>query len=124
VTDPGAKENAPLLAGNGALVADRQRGDDASVGPIPERGEDARADLLAQPLDVVARSAGERVQAAIAIVVANVDRRAKLVLEQPRFDVEAVRVDRAVRPLEPYGEAPALAGVQLRHVHSRLFGAP
>ena len=60
-------------------------------------------------------AAGESVHPPVALVGAHVARRAEAVLEQPRLDVEAMRVDRAVRSLQADDELPALAGGDLRN---------
>src|SRR5438552_4718400 len=124
VTDAGAKENAPLLVGNGAFVADRQRCDHAGVRPALERGEDARANGLAQSLHIIARPARERIEASVALVVANVAGGTQLVLQEPRFDVEAVRVHRPMRALELHGKRPAFTRVKLGNLGAGLVVAP
>ena len=124
MTDAGAKENAPLLVGNGAFVADRQRCDHAGVRPALERGEDARANGLAQSLHIIARPARERIEASVALVVANVAGGTQLVLQEPRFDVEAVRVHRPMRALELHGKRPAFTRVKLRNLGAGLVFAP
>ena len=57
--------------------------------------------------------------APIALVVAHIAGGAQIVGQQPRFDVEAMRVDGSVRALQPDRDRPALAGVQHRHVDRR-----
>jgi hypothetical protein len=61
-------------------------------------------------LHVIARPARERGTPRVAGSVAHVSRRAEAVLEQPRLDVEAVRIDGSVRTFETHDEPPALAG--------------
>ena len=111
VANAGAIKELPLLVGNGAFVADRQRGDHTSVGPTLERVQDAHANQLARPRNTVCRSAGEGVDPTVALAVAHVTGGAQLVLKQPRLDVEAVWIDRAVRTFQAHRQVPALAGV-------------
>src|SRR3984893_13487328 len=113
VADAGAVEQLPLLVGNRALVSDRQSGDDSRVAATLERSQDPRAYRLAGARNIVGGARGECIDAVIVIVRAHVAGGAKFVLKQPRLDVEAMRIDGAMRPLEPHGEGPALAGVDL-----------
>src|SRR2546430_1325762 len=78
--------------------------------------ENPRRDRFAQSSDIVARPSRERIEPPVALAVAHVAGCAKLVLEQPRLDIEAVRIDCAVRALETHRERPALAAMQLRKV--------
>ncbi len=116
VRDARAIEHAPLRLGNRALLADRQRDDHARVGRVRKRREDARAHALARALDVVRRAPGERIEQRIAIAASDVAGGAQAALEHPRLDVEPVRVDRAVRPLQSHDEAPALARRDVGHL--------
>src|ERR1700693_3742244 len=102
VTDAGAVEQLPLLVGNSALVSDRQGGDDSRIAAALERPQDPRAYRLAGARDIVGGARGECIDAVIVIIRAHIAGRPKLVLKQPRLDVEAVRVDGAVRSLEPH----------------------
>ena len=45
----------------------------------------------------------------------DVARGAHVVLQQPRLEIEAARIDVAVRALQAHAQRPALAGVQRRH---------
>ena len=112
-------EHAPLGFGNRALLADCQRDDDARVSRVGERGHDAVTHRRPRALDVIARPSGKRRDPRIGRVVADVACRTDAVLEQPRLDIESVRIDRAVRALHPDGQPPALAGDERRHVIGR-----
>src|SRR6185312_16124383 len=107
--DARAIEHAPLRLGNRALVADRECGQYASVRRLRQWRRDARANALACTLHVVAGASGKAVDPEVRRIVPNVAGCAKVVLEQPRLEVEAVRIDVAVRPLEPKRQGPALA---------------
>src|SRR2546423_10682202 len=111
MADAGAIEQLPLLFGNCALVAYRQRGDHSRVALAFERAQYSRAYRLAGPGDVVARPRGERVNASIVIVGAHIARGAKVILKEPCLEVEAVRIDGTVGAFEPHREGPAFAGV-------------
>src|SRR6266550_3115070 len=113
VADAGAVEQLPLLVGNRALVSDRQCGDDSRVAAALESPQDPRAYRLAGARNIVGGARGECIDAAIVIVRAHIAGRAKFVLKKPRLDVETMRVNGAMRPLEPHGEGPALAGMDL-----------
>ena len=115
VRDAGAVEGTPLHFGNRALVADGQRDDHSRVRRIGQRRKNARPDPFARAEHEIRRAAGERVLSPVALVVAHVAGRANPVFEEPRFDVEAVRVDRAVRPLQTNDELPPFSGGDRRH---------
>ena len=119
MSDAGAVEQQPLRRWNRALVADRQRSDDAGVRLVLERAQNAIAYRLAVARDVVFWPAGKSIEPAIGVVVAHIAGGAQIVDQQPRFDVEAMRVDGSVRALQPDRDRPALAGVQHRPVDGR-----
>ena len=120
VPNTGTVKELPLPVGNGAFVADRQRRNHTGIGPALERVQDACANRLARPRNVVGRSAGEGVDPTVAVAIAYVPCGAQLVLEQPRLDVEAIGIDRAVWAFQAHRQVPALARVQFR---SRVCGA-
>src|SRR5262250_719013 len=124
MSDAGAVEDPPLLFGYRALVAYGERGDDTCVRPSVERGEDAVADDFARALNVIAGTPREGVEPPAVIAGADETGGAELVLEEPGFDVEPVRIHRAVGALEPHAERPALAGVDIRHIRALVVVAP
>ena len=116
----GAVEHEPLRLGDRALVADGERDQHARVRRAGERGDDARAHRLTRALDEVGRTPDERRQPLVGAAVAHVAGGAQIVLEQPRFEVEAGRIDVAVRPLQPHVQLPAFARVNLRNGAGRF----
>src|SRR5215470_4664136 len=114
MADPRAIEHPPLLVWNRPLVPDRQRRDYTRVRSSPERGEDSVANRLAQPFNIVAWPARERIDAPVCIGFPDIPGRSQIVLEQPGLEIETVRIDRAVRALQAHDKLPALAGMRLR----------
>ncbi len=110
VRDAGAVEHAPLRLRHRALLADRERDDDAGVGCVRQRRENPPANAGARPLHVIRCAPGEDVDPRIPTAVAHVAGGPQPALEHPRLDIEAVRIDGTVRTLQPDHEAPALAG--------------
>ncbi len=107
--DASAVEDAPLPIGNGTLVADRQCNQDARVRRTWKRRGNAIANVFARPLDVVASASSEFAVAHGCRIVAHVARRAQIPFEKPSLEVETVRIDIAVRSLEPQRQRPAFA---------------
>ncbi len=105
----GGSEQLPVVALDGGLIADRQRGQHAGGGRVAHLGEDGVAHLLAQALHPMARGV---VQALRRRRVAHVAGRPNALLEQHELVVEPVRVRIAVRLTQAHREAPALAGTQ------------
>src|SRR5215813_10382616 len=114
MADSRAIERPPLLVWNRPLVPDRQRRDYTRVRSSPERGEDSIANRLAQPFDIVAWPARERIDAPVCIGFPHIPGRSQIVLEQPGLEIETVRIDRSVRALQAHDKLPALAGMRLR----------
>ena len=108
--DAGPAEHLPLRFGNRALFADRERDDHAGVRRVGERSKDALAHRRARPLHVIGGTAGKRREPRVRVIGAHVTRCTQAVLEQPGFDVEAVRIDGAMRALQANDKPPALAG--------------
>ncbi len=108
----GAGEGLPLLRRNRALVADRERGNDAGVGRIRQCGPDAGTRETAQALDPVAGPVHHLRHPVTPGARANVAGRAQVALQQPRLVVESMRVGSAARALQPYGQPPALPGLE------------
>jgi hypothetical protein len=120
VRHPGAAEEPPLLRGDGALVADGERGEDARR----RRRAEARGEALAHgfaraPDQVHWRMAGA--EQARRRPLAHVAGRADPALEQPGLVVEAVRVEVPVRPAQPHREQPALARMHAGRQGRRRF---
>ena len=98
--DAGAVEHGPLRFGNRALVADRERHDHAGVRRAAQRAQRcASRTRFARALHVVAERPGERVDALVVARATHITGRAQVVLQQPRFEVEAAGIDVAVRAL-------------------------
>src|SRR6185437_7692670 len=110
----GLVENRPLRLGYRALVADGERNENAAIGRIGQRVADALANALAGPLHVIAGPSDECVDPRIRRIASYVARRTQVVLEKPRLEVETVRIDVAVRALQPQRERPSLARVHGR----------
>ncbi len=108
--DPGPIEDAPLRFGNGALLADRQRDDDSGIRRVGKRRENARPEGLARRSTKSVTRPANASSRRLRPFGAHVPRSAELVLEEPGFDVEAVRVHRSVRPLQADDELPTFSG--------------
>src|SRR5207302_2220571 len=105
-----AVEELPLLSRDGALVAYRERGEDAGGGRRAEHRVEAIAHRFTRALDEIE----ERVALAEAPWLgprANIARRADAALEEPGLVVEAVRIHEAVGSPQAHGECPTLAGM-------------
>ena len=110
VGDAGAIEELPFLARDGALVADRERREDAGGRRRTEHRVEAIAYRLARLLHPIER----RIPGADASRLgarAHITGGADAALEEPGLVIEAVRVHEPVRPAQPHREGPALAGV-------------
>jgi hypothetical protein len=68
------------------------------------------ADAFSQKLHTIQRAISET-QPALLSALAHVAGGADAALEEPRFIVEAMGIHIAVRPSQPHGEEPALAGM-------------
>ena len=106
--DPGAVEDRPLVIGNRALIADRQRDQHTEIRRIGQSAEKAAADRLAQPFDRITGSCDEVVEPLAA--AADAAGGADVAFEQPGLVVKTVGVGVAVRAFEAHGETPTLAG--------------
>ena len=111
-----AVEDSPLRLRNRALLADRQRDNHARIRRARQCAHDAFAHRRARALHVVGCAARKRCEPHVRIIVAHVTCRAEAVLQQPRFDIETVRVHRSVRTLEADDQAPALPCDEIRDV--------
>src|SRR6185369_3362326 len=83
--------------------------------------DDSRAHAFARPLHVIRCAPGKGIESRIAIGTAHVTAGAQAALEHPRFDIEPVRIDRAVRPFEANDKTPALTGGDRRNVIGRAI---
>ena len=121
---PGAVEGRPQVAVDGALVAHRQRHQDAGPRVVGGRqhGGERGSHRVAQALDDVTGLPDHGVQA-LRRGRAHIAGRPDVAFEQPGLVVEAVRVGVAVRALQPDRQLPALAGTQ-RRAHEILAVAP
>ena len=124
VRDAGAVEELPLLARDRALVAHRQRGEDAGGGCRSEHRVEAIAHRLARALDVIERRMALAEPPRLG-PRAHVAGRADAALEEPRLVIEAVRIDEPMRPAQAHRERPALARVHAagERRSRRLLGA-
>src|SRR5713226_8599845 len=108
VRDAGAVEELPFLARNGALVADRQRGENSRGRRRAERREEPVAHRLPCLLDPVQKTISGS-KSFLFTPATHISGRADAALEQPGFVIEAVRIDQPVRPTQAQREEPALA---------------
>src|SRR6185436_6941577 len=108
VRDAGAIEEPPFLRGDGPLVADRERGEDARSRGRTELGLEAIAHGLPSFFDQV-RNAIPRSNLPSLSPLPYVPRGSDAALEQPSLVVEAVRIDVPMGPAQPHREQPALA---------------
>src|SRR5204863_9321178 len=124
----GPVEYEPLRFGNRALIADGERDQHTGIRLAIERLHDARANRFTRSLNVIVGSSDEGIEKRVACVGTDVSGGAKIVLEEPRFQIEAGRIDIAVWSLEPYRQRPAFASVHggniVRVVILRAFGVP
>src|SRR6185295_10174847 len=101
--DPGAIEELPFLARDGALVADGKRREDSSSRCRAEHRVEAIAHRFAQLLDAIEERAGSKLPHAHAPRLgprAHIAGGADAALEKPRLVIEAMRIDEAVRPAQ------------------------
>ncbi len=108
--DAGAVEELPFLARDGALVADRERREDAGSRRRAKHRIEAIAYRFARLLHPVERRIA-RADAARLAARAHIAGRADAAFEEPRLVIEAVRIHQAMRPAQSHGEPPALAGM-------------
>src|SRR6476659_3943155 len=94
--DAGAAEKAPFLGRDRALVAYGERGQDPRRRGRAEHRVEALPHRLARPFHEVERGRALAEQALLA-TLAHVAGRADSALEEPRFVVEPVRIEVAVR---------------------------
>jgi hypothetical protein len=122
VGDAGVAEQVPVVALDRALVADRERRQHAGGAAVADVGVDPVANALAQPLDRMTSARVEQRRRRVAHVAGG----ANALLEQRQLEVEAVRVEVAVRLAQAHREAPALAGAQRQRgcTRARPRGSP
>ena len=105
-----------------ALVADRERGEDARGrrrAEVPLEAVAHRFSRLLDPVEDVVSTPSCRCTP----VCLHISGRADAALEQPCLVVEAVRIDVAVRPAQPHRQQPALARMHLALEQRRLLFA-
>jgi hypothetical protein len=119
VVHAGAREEIPLRRRNRPLVADGQRDEDAGEGG--GSGEQAIAHPAAKMVDPGAGRPRIESAAHDGLAVVHVARRADALLEEPRLAIEAVRIHRTVRTLQPDRELETLTG---HHRRGRGDGIP
>ncbi len=107
--DAGAIEDTPLRLRNGALVPDCERRHYTGIAFIRQCAGDPGPNRLSRALHVIAEAARKRRQPDIGRQVANISGRAQVALEQPCLEIEAVRIDVAVRPFQSDRQRPAFA---------------
>src|SRR3954447_20354854 len=104
----GAAEKAPFLGRDRALVAYGERGQD----PRGRGGAKHRVEAFAHGFSHLLYPIQGRIsppQQALLAALAHVAGRTDAALEKPRFVVEPVRIEVAVRTAQAHGEHPALA---------------
>jgi hypothetical protein len=100
-------QDVPLLPGHGGTISHRQRPDDGAAVPAREPFADRAGEPSAEPVEARGPVGtdvpvpGPRQHVAGGGDAAD---------EEPSLVVHAAGIDQAPRPLEPYGELPALAG--------------
>ncbi len=116
----GGAEHVPVVAGDRVLVARHQRRDDAGGLRVGDARQDGVAHRLPGALDRVAPAGAEALRRRVVAAGAHVAGGLHALLPQPQLEVEAVRIDVAVRRPQPHGEAPAVAGAQIGQRPLRL----
>ncbi len=91
-----------------------------AYGAAPSARNALSRTLLARTLHVIDHPPGEGLDARVVAAGTHVARRAQLVLQQPCLEVEAVRVDGAVRTLEADGEAPPFRCADDGHIRGAI----
>jgi hypothetical protein len=114
VPDAGAPEDVPIRGGDGVLVADRQRHEDAAQPSLAEVLEHRRADLAAPAVQRIGPAVDPRGESFRRPRGADVAGGAQVPLQRPRLEVVGMRIGERARPLQARREAPALAGDDLR----------
>lgn len=108
----GGAEHIPVAAVDGALVAGHECGDDAGLPRVGHALEHRIAHRLPRTLDRMQPCGLQACRRGIAGAGSHIAAGMHALLPEPQFAVEAVRIEIAVRRLEPHREAPALARMQ------------
>src|SRR3989338_8823678 len=116
VVYPGTGEYLPLRWRDAALVADCQRAQYPCIRRAAERRIELVAYRFAPCFDAVAETAGEFVDAPVVTLVVHITCCADIALQRPHFEIEAVRVCRAMRLLEAQREPPAFPCLKLERL--------
>ena len=109
----GAGKHLPLIGGNGALIANRQRHHNAGIGPLAQRCEQTFAHRFARSFQQITGSRHHWVHQTRRWLGADISGCADAALEHPGFDIESTGIGIAVRPVQAHRHAPALARMQI-----------
>src|SRR3954447_15543522 len=103
----GTSKHLPLLTRNSALVAHRERGQNACISMVGKRLHEMLTNFLTQTLDSIRRPVNQVIQARILVGFAHVAVCPDVPCKGPFLEIETVGIDAAMRPLEPYHDLPA-----------------
>ena len=112
MADAGTVEQRPVGVADGALVAEHQRQQHATVSLAFELRLQLRAQVRACTLDRVPRRPDHRLHALRRRIIAtraHITGRTQISLEHPRFEIETAGIHRAVRALQSHRKCPPLA---------------
>jgi len=110
----GAREHPPLIRGNGLLVTDRKRHDDARVRPVVQRFEQMRACGFPRSFQQIGRTPHQRFDQTRRGLGADIAHCADAALQHPGFEIEAGGIGISMGSVQAHSHAPALAGMQVR----------
>jgi hypothetical protein len=105
-----AQKSLPVRLPDSALVTDRQRAQDAGVRSLCQHRIHMVADAFAQAFHQVARPIDQLLQQMTIAALTHISAGADVAFQRPRLKVKTVRVQTAVRALEPDRQLPALPG--------------
>ena len=108
---PCTAKDLPLLAGNGALIANREGHKYTDVRSLRQLVQKALSNHLAQALDGIARTPHESFLSNRFFAGAYRPGGTNAALDQPRLVIKAMRVGGTVRAFQTYRETPTLAGM-------------
>src|SRR5687768_6771990 len=110
---PGTGKYLPLFPGNRALITHCQRNQNTGINMAGQCLKEMLPDFLPQTLDLIGRTINHLVQSRIPIVFPHVSAGSNVALESPLLEVKTMRIDTAMRTLEPSRDLPALACTDL-----------
>ena len=102
----GLAQHAPLRRAHAPAIAHRKRGHQRRGVTLPDPRHHALGEHLAHSIEQRRRGGAEPL---VARVIAHVAGGGEALQEEPALVVEAARIERSARALEPHAQAPALA---------------